>query len=119
MRAEQRETSDARVSSASEVAGALLFAARDVRQRRPPLLSFMLRLATLRRIARVTSLLALDYMGVVGALFTVVPEVSRLPDTEVAMSGDLAAVGIGVAIGESKEFGPGALFVTVVLAKGR
>ena len=55
----------------------------------------------------------------VGALFTVIPEVSRLPETPVATAKDLAAVGIGVAIGDSKEFGPGALFVTVVLARGR
>jgi exopolysaccharide biosynthesis polyprenyl glycosylphosphotransferase len=34
------------------------------------LLSFLLRLETLRRCARVVSLLALDFVGVVGALFT-------------------------------------------------
>jgi exopolysaccharide biosynthesis polyprenyl glycosylphosphotransferase len=43
---------------------------RDVRRKRPPLLSFLLRLETLRRIARVISLLALDFAGVAGALFT-------------------------------------------------
>jgi len=43
---------------------------RDVRRRRPALLSFLLRLETLRRVARVVSLLALDYMGVAGAVFT-------------------------------------------------
>jgi exopolysaccharide biosynthesis polyprenyl glycosylphosphotransferase len=41
-----------------------------VRRKRPRLLSFLLRLETLRGIARVLSLLALDYLGVVGALFT-------------------------------------------------
>ena len=41
-----------------------------MRRKRPPLLSFVLRLETLRRTARVTSLLALDFVGVAGALFT-------------------------------------------------
>jgi exopolysaccharide biosynthesis polyprenyl glycosylphosphotransferase len=48
----------------------LVLPERDVRRRRPPLLSFLLRLETLRRFARVASLLALDYVGVAGALFT-------------------------------------------------
>jgi exopolysaccharide biosynthesis polyprenyl glycosylphosphotransferase len=43
---------------------------RDVRRKRPPLLSFILRTETLRRVARVISLLALDFVGVAGALFT-------------------------------------------------
>jgi exopolysaccharide biosynthesis polyprenyl glycosylphosphotransferase len=43
---------------------------RDVRRKRPPALSFVLRLETLRRLARVVSLLALDFVGVVGALMT-------------------------------------------------
>ncbi len=43
---------------------------RDVRRKRPPLLSFVLRMETLRRVARVLSLLVLDYIGVAGAVFT-------------------------------------------------
>jgi exopolysaccharide biosynthesis polyprenyl glycosylphosphotransferase len=43
---------------------------RDVRRKRPPVLSFVLRLETLRRVARVASLLALDYIGVVGSVYT-------------------------------------------------
>jgi exopolysaccharide biosynthesis polyprenyl glycosylphosphotransferase len=43
---------------------------RDVRRKRPALLSILLRLETLRRVARVVSLLALDFIGVAGALFT-------------------------------------------------
>ena len=43
---------------------------RDVRRRRPPLMSFLLRMETLRRVARVASLLVLDFIGVAGALFT-------------------------------------------------
>jgi len=43
---------------------------RDVRRKRPPLLSFLLRMETFRRIGRVASLLAIDFAGVAGALFT-------------------------------------------------
>jgi exopolysaccharide biosynthesis polyprenyl glycosylphosphotransferase len=42
---------------------------RDVRRKRPPALSFLLRMATLRRVLRVLSLLALDFAGVWSALF--------------------------------------------------
>jgi exopolysaccharide biosynthesis polyprenyl glycosylphosphotransferase len=41
---------------------------RDVRRKRPPALSFVLRLEMLRRISRVVSLLALDWIGVAAAL---------------------------------------------------
>ena len=41
----------------------------DVRRKRPPALSFLLRMETLRKAARVVSLLALDFAGAVrGAL---------------------------------------------------
>src|SRR6516165_5213506 len=43
---------------------------RDVRRKKPPFLSFVLHWETLRRVARVISLLALDFIGVVGALYT-------------------------------------------------
>jgi len=43
---------------------------RDMRRKRPPVLSFLLRLDTLRRALRVASLLVIDYVGVAGALFT-------------------------------------------------
>jgi exopolysaccharide biosynthesis polyprenyl glycosylphosphotransferase len=43
---------------------------RDVRAKRPPVLSFLLRVATLRRVARVVSLLALDFAGLALAIFT-------------------------------------------------
>jgi exopolysaccharide biosynthesis polyprenyl glycosylphosphotransferase len=48
----------------------LALPARDVRRKRPPLLAFLVRLETLRRVLRVASLLAFDYVGVVAALFT-------------------------------------------------
>ncbi|HSZ69029.1 MAG TPA: sugar transferase [Solirubrobacteraceae bacterium] len=49
----QRETSD-----------------RDMRRKRPPAISFLLRVETARRVARVLSLLALDFAGLTLAIFT-------------------------------------------------
>jgi len=43
---------------------------RDVRRRRPTILSFLLRTETLRRALRVTTLLILDYLGLWLAIFT-------------------------------------------------
>ena len=43
---------------------------RDIRRKRPPALSFLLRMSTARRLARVVSLLALDFAGVALAIFT-------------------------------------------------
>ncbi len=43
---------------------------RDVRRKRPPVLSFLLRLETLRRLGRIISLLALDFVGVAGGMLT-------------------------------------------------
>ncbi len=43
---------------------------RDVRSKRPPALSFLLRMDTVRRLLRVLSLLAIDFVGVALAIFT-------------------------------------------------
>src|SRR4030081_2765236 len=43
---------------------------RDIRRKRPPALSFLLRMATLRRVGRVLSLLALDFAAIALAIFT-------------------------------------------------
>jgi exopolysaccharide biosynthesis polyprenyl glycosylphosphotransferase len=43
---------------------------RDMRSKRPPVLSFLLRWSTLRRAARVLSLLALDLGAIILAIFT-------------------------------------------------
>ncbi|HLI32558.1 MAG TPA: sugar transferase [Solirubrobacteraceae bacterium] len=43
---------------------------RDMRAKRPPLLSFLLRMATLRRAAAVLLMLALDFAGLALAIFT-------------------------------------------------
>jgi exopolysaccharide biosynthesis polyprenyl glycosylphosphotransferase len=45
-------------------------AGHDIRRKRPPALSFVLRISSLRRPARVLSLLALDFAGVAFAIFT-------------------------------------------------
>jgi len=45
---------------------------RDVRRKRPPLLMFLLRKETLRRLTRVLSLLALDFVGVAAAIWTAI-----------------------------------------------
>ena len=42
----------------------------DIRRKRPPALSFLLRLDTLRRVSRVVSLLALDFAGLFVAILT-------------------------------------------------
>jgi exopolysaccharide biosynthesis polyprenyl glycosylphosphotransferase len=42
----------------------------DMRRKRPPALSFLLRLETLRRLARIASLMALDLAGVFFAIYT-------------------------------------------------
>src|SRR5918998_982645 len=42
----------------------------DIRRKRPPALSFLLRMDTMRRFARVLSLLALDFAAVFAAIFT-------------------------------------------------
>jgi exopolysaccharide biosynthesis polyprenyl glycosylphosphotransferase len=49
---------------------ATLVTDRDVRRKRPPLLSFLLRMDTLRSAARVVSLLAVDFFAVFAAIFT-------------------------------------------------
>ena len=45
-------------------------ARRDVRAKRPPALSFLLRMETLRRVMRVVVLLALDFVGLFAGIFT-------------------------------------------------
>jgi exopolysaccharide biosynthesis polyprenyl glycosylphosphotransferase len=43
---------------------------RDMRRKRPPVLSFLLRMSTARRVARVFSLLGLDFVALALAIFT-------------------------------------------------
>jgi exopolysaccharide biosynthesis polyprenyl glycosylphosphotransferase len=51
-------------------APALVLAPVDIRRKRPPALSFLLRMDTLRRVGRILSLLALDLGGVFAAILT-------------------------------------------------
>jgi len=44
----------------------------DVRRKRPPVLMFLLRKETLRRVLRVASLLALDFVGVTASIWTAI-----------------------------------------------
>jgi exopolysaccharide biosynthesis polyprenyl glycosylphosphotransferase len=66
----EREATQERANGASHNGPEILLPDRDVRAKRPPLFSFVLRLETLRRIARVVSLLILDFVGVAAALFS-------------------------------------------------
>ncbi len=54
----------------SEVTARKEHSDRDMRRKRPPALSFLLRMATARRLARVLSLLALDFACLSLAIFT-------------------------------------------------
>jgi exopolysaccharide biosynthesis polyprenyl glycosylphosphotransferase len=69
---EDREAADSRANGASRAPSPVVLPERDVRRKRPPALSFILRLETLRRVARVASLLILDFAGVTAALFTAI-----------------------------------------------
>ncbi len=53
---------------------------RDVRSKRPALLGFVLKLDTLRRLARVVSLLALDFATLFAAIFTALAVKAALLD---------------------------------------
>ncbi len=70
MTTKQREATNSRTNGASSAPGPFGLPERDVRRKRPPFLSFVLRLETLRRVGRVVSLLILDFIGVAAALFT-------------------------------------------------
>jgi exopolysaccharide biosynthesis polyprenyl glycosylphosphotransferase len=62
---EVREQATARAN-----APALRLPERDVRRKRPPALSFLLRMETLRRVSRVVSLLLVDFVALYAAIFT-------------------------------------------------
>ena len=78
---------------------------RDVRRKRPPALSFLLRRETLRRGARVASLLLLDYAGIWLAVVT-------------ALALKIVLLGngqLGVAVQQAREVVPFAYLLTVLL----
>jgi exopolysaccharide biosynthesis polyprenyl glycosylphosphotransferase len=65
-----RGTTEAPERSSSSVPAELPFVERDVRRKRPPALSFLLRMDTLRRVTRGLSLLALDFAALFLAILT-------------------------------------------------
>ncbi len=67
---EQQDASGTRANGARQGSAEMPLPERDARRRRPPALSFLLRLETLRRVARVISLLILDFIGVFSAMLT-------------------------------------------------
>ncbi|HEY2200260.1 MAG TPA: sugar transferase [Solirubrobacteraceae bacterium] len=101
---EHRPSSGDASNSGSEL-GDLGLPGRDVRRKRPALLRFLLHAETLRRVARVISLLALDFVGVAGALFTALI-------LKAAIRGHASAA---VAWAETRHWLPFAYLVTVLL----
>jgi len=101
---EQKEVANIQSGGGPQAAGPLPLPNRDIRRKRPPFLSFVLRLETLRRVARVLSLLVLDFIGVVGALFTAMM-------LKLAVHDELDA---GVAWQDIKHWIPFAYLVTVL-----
>jgi exopolysaccharide biosynthesis polyprenyl glycosylphosphotransferase len=67
-----------------------------MRRKRPPALSFLLRMDTLRRVARVVSLLALDFAGLFLAIFTALC-------LKAWARGALDGANIRVALGQTEE----------------
>jgi exopolysaccharide biosynthesis polyprenyl glycosylphosphotransferase len=82
---------------------------RDVRRKRPPALSFLLRLSTLRTTLRILSLLALDFAGVWLSLFTALL-------LKALVKGDLGLSGSAhYAAGQTRDFLAFAYLLTVLL----
>jgi exopolysaccharide biosynthesis polyprenyl glycosylphosphotransferase len=101
---DQREAAD-RAANGVLAPGAIVMPERDVRRKRPPVLSFLLRLETFRRLARVASLLAVDLAGVVAALFT-----ALMLKYVVQATPDMSAVW-----GQVKHWIPFAYLITVLM----
>jgi exopolysaccharide biosynthesis polyprenyl glycosylphosphotransferase len=78
---------------------------QDIRRKRPPALSFLLRMSTVRRGARVLSLLALDFAGVALAILTALV-------LKEAVHGPVQA---GNAAEQTKHFLPFAYLLTALL----
>jgi len=56
----------------------------DIRRKRPPALSFLLRTQTVRKLARVSTLLLLDFAGIFAAIFTALMVKGLLRDPDLA-----------------------------------
>jgi exopolysaccharide biosynthesis polyprenyl glycosylphosphotransferase len=66
----QEATGNGSPAEAPDPGAELRLPRSDVRRKRPPALSFLLRMETVRTLARIGSLLALDFAGVFLAIFT-------------------------------------------------
>jgi exopolysaccharide biosynthesis polyprenyl glycosylphosphotransferase len=84
---------------------------RDMRRKRPPALSFLLRMVTVRRFAAVISLLALDFIGVSLAIFTALV----LKALVLELFGNGAPLKLGAEIHETGRFLPFTYLLTVLL----
>jgi exopolysaccharide biosynthesis polyprenyl glycosylphosphotransferase len=78
---------------------------RDVRRKRPPALSFVLRMDTARRLVRVATLLSLDCAGIFLAIFTALCLKAAV----------LGAFEPRVAFEQTKDYAPFAILVTALL----
>jgi lipopolysaccharide/colanic/teichoic acid biosynthesis glycosyltransferase len=94
-----------RTSPPSPAPAAAPFAERDVRRKRPPALSFLLRMDTLRRVARAISLLALDLAAVFLAIVTALGLKAAARDQ----------LDLSVAFNQAKDYLSFAFLVTALL----
>jgi exopolysaccharide biosynthesis polyprenyl glycosylphosphotransferase len=78
---------------------------RDMRRKSPPVLRFLLRIETFRRIARLISLLAVDLVGVVGAIYVALV-------VKFLLAGDHH---IAQAWHQTKQWSPFAYLITVLM----
>lgn len=78
---------------------------RDVRRKRPPAFSFLLRMDTARRLARVVSLLAIDFVTVALAIFTALTLKAAV----------LGTVSVSSAAAETRELVAIAYLITALL----
>jgi exopolysaccharide biosynthesis polyprenyl glycosylphosphotransferase len=78
---------------------------RDVRRKRPPAMGFLLRMATARRLARVLSLLALDFVGLALAVLTAL----------ILKAAVLGSVKVTPALHETERILPFAYLLTALL----
>jgi exopolysaccharide biosynthesis polyprenyl glycosylphosphotransferase len=84
---------------------------RDMRRKRPPALSFLLRMVTARRVAAVLTLLALDFLGVSLAIFTAL----ALKALVLELFGNGAPLKLGAELHETGRFLPFTYLLTVLL----
>jgi exopolysaccharide biosynthesis polyprenyl glycosylphosphotransferase len=69
---DHKEAIPSRTNGRHGAAVPLVLPERDVRRKRPPLLMFLLRKETLRRLMRVLTLLMVDFVGVTASIFTAI-----------------------------------------------